>query len=74
MCQLGHGFFFTLFYLKDDYEPTLKRGPWFIREHFLSIKPREPNFRPTLANITSEAVWIRFNELTIEYYNSKALL
>nr|POE96761.1 hypothetical protein CFP56_27427 [Quercus suber] len=42
-----------VFYLKEDFEATLKRGPWFIREHFLSIKPWEPNFRPELTNVTS---------------------
>lgn len=72
--DLEHGFFLTRFYLKEDYEATLRRGPWFIGEHFLSIRPWEPNFRPATANVTSVAVWIRLNELPIEYYNSEALL
>nr|XP_023923989.1 uncharacterized protein LOC112035390 [Quercus suber]POE96202.1 uncharacterized protein CFP56_71380 [Quercus suber] len=72
--DLGHGFFLTRFYLRDDYEAKLKKGPWFIGEHFLSIRPWEPNFHPTSANVTSMVVWIRFNELPIEYYNSEALL
>ena len=72
--DLGNEFFLVMFSGKEDYNAVLEKGPWFIGEHFLSIKPWGPNFRPTLANITSEAVWIRFNELTIEYYNSKALL
>lgn len=72
--DLGHGFFLTRFYLRDDYEAKLKKGPWFIGEHFLSIRPWEPNFRPESANVTSVAVWIRVNELPIEYYNSEALL
>ena len=64
----------TRFYLKEDYEAILRRGPWFIGEHFLSIRPWELNFRPETANVTSVAVWIRLNALPIEYYNSKALL
>ena len=72
--DLGHGFFLTRFYLRDDYEATLKKGPWFIGEHFLSIRPWEPNFHSASANVTSVAIWIRFNELSIEYYNSEALL
>nr|POE64126.1 uncharacterized protein CFP56_08497 [Quercus suber] len=72
--DLEHGFFLTQFYLRDDYEATLKKGPWFIGEHFLSIKPWEPNFHLESANVTSVAVWIRLNGLPIEYYNLEALL
>ncbi|XP_030931012.1 uncharacterized protein LOC115956880 [Quercus lobata] len=72
--DLEQGFFLTRFYLKEDYEATLQRGPWFIGEHFLSIRPWEPNFRPESTNVTSVAVWIRLNGLPIEYYNSEALL
>ena len=72
--DLEQGFFLTRFYLKEDYEAILQRGPWFIGEHFLSIRPWEPNFRPESANVTSVAVWIRLNGLPIEYYNSEALL
>lgn len=72
--DLGHGFFLTRFSLKDDYESILKKGPWFIGEHFLSIRPWEPNFCLASTNVTSVAVWIRLNELPIEYYNPEALL
>ena len=71
--DLGHGFFLTRFYLREDFKTILKRGPWFIGEHFLSIRPWEPNFHPTTANVSSIAVWIRLNELPIEYYNAEAL-
>ena len=72
--DLEQGFFLTRFYLKKDYEATLQRGPGFIGEHFLSIRPWEPNFRSESANVTSVAVWIRLNGLPIKYYNSEALL
>ncbi|XP_023926069.1 uncharacterized protein LOC112037459 [Quercus suber] len=72
--DLEHGFYLTRFSLKDDYEAILKKGPWFIRENFLSIRPWEPDFRPALANVTSIAVWIRIKELPIEYYNPEALI
>ena len=71
---LGHGFFLVWLSLKEDYEAVLKNGPWFIGEHFLSIRPWEPNFRPASANVSSIAVWVRLNELPIEYYNAKVLL
>nr|POE60561.1 uncharacterized protein CFP56_66079 [Quercus suber] len=72
--DLGHEFFLTRFSLKDDYESILKKGPWFIGGNFLSIRPWEPDFHPASANVASVAVWIRLNELPIEYYNPEALL
>ena len=72
--DLGHGFFLMRFSLREDYEATLKRGPWSIGEHFLSIRPWELDFDPASANVSTVAVWIRLNELLIEYYNAKALL
>ena len=69
--DLGHGFFLIRFSLREDYEATLKRGPWFIGEHFLSIRPWEPDFRPATANVSSVAVWIRLNELPIEYHSAR---
>ncbi|XP_050242106.1 uncharacterized protein At4g02000-like [Quercus robur] len=72
--DLEHGFYLTHFSLKDDYETILKKGPWFIGENFLSIRPWEPDFRPASANITSIAVWIWLKKLPMEYYNPEALL
>ncbi|KAF3948104.1 hypothetical protein CMV_025856 [Castanea mollissima] len=37
--DLGHGFFLVRLSLKEDYENILRKGPWFIGEHFLSIRP-----------------------------------
>ena len=51
----------------------LRNDPWFIGENFLSIRPWEPNFKPTEANISSLAIWVRLNELPIEYYHVEAL-
>lgn len=72
--DLSHGFFLTRFSLREDYEAMLKRGPWFIGEHFLSIRPWKPDFSLATANVSSVAVWIRLNELPIEYYHAEALL
>ena len=51
----------------------LEKGPWFIGENFLSIRPWEPYFKTSTASVTSIAVWIRFNELPIEYYETQTL-
>ena len=71
--NLGNGFFLVRLSLKEDFENVLKKGPWFIGGHFLSLRPWEPDFRPTSANVSLVAVWVRLNELPIEYYNAKAL-
>nr|POE67859.1 hypothetical protein CFP56_62031 [Quercus suber] len=71
--DLGHGFFLTRLSLGEDYEIFLRKGPWFIGDHFLSIRPWEPDFKPALANVSSIVVWIRLNELPFEYYNAEAL-
>nr|POE67861.1 hypothetical protein CFP56_62033 [Quercus suber] len=71
--DLGHGFFLTRLSLGEDYENVLRKGLWFIGDHFLSIRPWEPDFKPVLASVSSIVVWIRLNELPIEYYNAEAL-
>nr|POE70613.1 hypothetical protein CFP56_40930 [Quercus suber] len=71
--DLGKEFFLTWFNCKEDHDKVLRNGPWFIRDHFLSICPWEPNFKPSSTNVSSIAVWIRLNELPIEYYEVEVL-
>ena len=71
--HLGRGFFLVWLSLKEDVENVLKKGSWFIGGHFLSIRPWEPNFKASSTNVSSAALWIRLNELPIEYYNVEAL-
>ena len=51
----------------------LKGGPWFIGEHFLSLRPWVPNFRASEASVSSVAVWVRLPELPVEYYHKDSL-
>lgn len=37
--DLGKDFFLVQFGLKDDFSSVLEKGPWFVGEHFLSIRP-----------------------------------
>nr|POE81054.1 uncharacterized protein CFP56_55205 [Quercus suber] len=66
-------FYLIRFSLREDHDLVLKNGPWFIGEHFLSVRPWVPNFRPDVANIAAVAVWVRLPHLPIEYYNAEAL-
>lgn len=71
--DLGYGFFLVRFYSKEDLEMVIKRGPWFIGDHFLSLRPWEPFFKPSSAKVSLIAVWIRLNEIPIELYEMKVL-
>ncbi|KAL0002179.1 hypothetical protein SO802_015960 [Lithocarpus litseifolius] len=71
--DLGNEFFLTRFSLKEDLDAVLRRGPWFIGEHFLSIRPWEPFFKPEAANVSSIAVWVRLHALPIELYDAEVL-
>nr|POE63933.1 hypothetical protein CFP56_01971 [Quercus suber] len=53
--------------MESDEVRELKEG-----ENFLSIRPWEPNFKLATAVVSLVAVWVKFNELPIEYYDSEA--
>ena len=72
--DLGEGFFLIRFDSRNSFEEVLKGGPWFIGEHFLSLRPWSPNFRASEASVSSIAVWVRLPELPVEYYHKEALL
>nr|POF12125.1 uncharacterized protein CFP56_08886 [Quercus suber] len=54
-------------------ERVLDKGPWFIGENFLSVRPWEPNFKPSMADTAFIAIWVHINELPIEYYEPTIL-
>nr|POF19456.1 hypothetical protein CFP56_61683 [Quercus suber] len=69
--DLGIGFFLVRFYSKEDLDSVLKKGPWFIGDQFLSIRPWEPFFKPSTVNVSLIVVWIRLYELPIELYEAE---
>ncbi|XP_065633884.1 uncharacterized protein LOC136069370 [Quercus suber] len=70
---LGRGFFLIHLSCNDDFDKVLRGGPWFIGEHFLAIKLWEPYFKASEAKLTSVAIWVRFPELPIEFYDASVL-
>ena len=72
--DLGLGFFLIRFDSQSGFEDVLKRGPWFIGEHFLSLRPWVPNFRASAASVKTVAIWVRLPELPVEYYHKDSLL
>ena len=73
MLTLERIFFLIKFSEDSYYNKVVRGGPWFIREHFLAIKPWEPYFKASKATFSLVAVWMKFPELPIEFYDSSVL-
>ena len=71
--DLSHRFFLVRFFSKEDLNSVLRRGPWFLGDHFFSIRPWDPFFKPSTANISLVSVWILLYELPIELYEAEIL-
>ena len=42
--------------LREDFKNVLRKGSWFVGDHFLSIRPWESDFKLSLSNVSSIAV------------------
>ena len=47
--------------------------PWFVGDHYLHVQAWEVDFHPHVAKISTTAVWIRLEQLPIEYYHPEFL-
>ncbi|XP_050254456.1 uncharacterized protein LOC126700356 [Quercus robur] len=70
---MGKDFFLIRFSNSDDYDKVLRRGSWFVGEHFLAIRLWEPYFKASEAKLSSVAMWVRLPELPIELYDASML-
>lgn len=70
--DLGLGFFLFKFEVKSDFTKVFTGGPWVILDHYLTVRKWKADFKPSVAEDISTAVWVRF-KLPIEYYNEKFL-
>lgn len=73
LIDLEKGFYVARFYSEADYIRVLEGGPWIIMGHYLTVMKWKPNFRPSLATITSTLVWICLPEVPLEYFNEPSL-
>ena len=48
-------------------------GPWFVGDHYLHVQAWEADFHPRMAKISTTTVWIRLEQLPIEYYHLEFL-
>ena len=61
------------FDLSQDYQHALMDGLWFVGDHYLHVQAWEADFNPYVAKISTTAVWIRLEQLPIEYYHPEFL-
>lgn len=71
--DLGEDFFLIKFKLIKDYDKVLKGGPWFIGDHYLTIRTWEPYFKPNATACSKVAVWAHLPQLPIEFYEMGVL-
>ena len=71
--EYGERFLLIRFSNSGDYDKVLRRGPWFVGEHFLAIRSWEPYFKASEAKLSSVAMWVRLPELPIELYDALVL-
>ncbi|XP_021844915.2 uncharacterized protein [Spinacia oleracea] len=71
--DIGKQVYLFKFTQTDDYERALFGGPWFIMGHYLMISTWKPNFRPSVNEFDFMSVWVRIEELPVEYYDKDAL-
>lgn len=74
LLNLGLGFFLVAFACLEDRWKAILGGPYAIDGHFLSLQLWKPKFdvRVAASEIISP-VWIRIDNLPVEFYNHKAL-
>jgi hypothetical protein len=71
--DLSNDYYLVAFSHEEDQYSALMDEPWFIYDHYLTVKEWSPNFHPASDTIKEVAVWLRISGLPIEYYDSRAL-
>ncbi|GMP89357.1 hypothetical protein CsSME_00040977 [Camellia sinensis var. sinensis] len=56
-----------------DYTKVFTGGPWIAMDHYATVRKWQQDFKSDDAEEDTTALWVRFPNLPIEYYNEKAL-
>ncbi|XP_075078982.1 uncharacterized protein LOC142164657 [Nicotiana tabacum] len=73
LIDLGSEFFLIKFKKEENMMTTLHGGPWFILNHFLSVRRWEPKFIASSTQLTYSALWMRLPVLPTEFYDLEIL-
>lgn len=71
--DLGHGFFLVKFDEKGDRMKVIKRGPWMLFDHYLSVSIWSLNFVSSSTKIEKTLAWVRIPCLNVRYYDENVL-
>lgn len=67
--DVGHGVYVVRFANIAERERALYGGPWIIADHYLAVTTWFHNFDPETYSISKLAVWVRFPNMPMEYYD-----
>ncbi|KAL7163194.1 hypothetical protein ACSBR2_039315 [Camellia fascicularis] len=59
--------------MMDDYTKVYTGGPWIAMDHYVTVRKWQQDFKSDDAEEDTTAIWVRFPNLPIEYYNEKVL-
>ncbi|XP_028086504.1 uncharacterized protein LOC114287372 [Camellia sinensis] len=71
--DIGNGFFIVKFDMVEDYTKVYTGGPWIVLDHYVTVRKWQQDFKSDDAEEDTTAIWVRFPNLPIEYYNEKVL-
>ncbi|KAL7202045.1 hypothetical protein ACSBR1_033676 [Camellia fascicularis] len=71
--DIGNGFFIVKFEMMEDYTKVFTGGPWIVLDRYVTVRKWQPDFKSDEAEADTTAVWVRFPNLPIEYYDEKVL-
>ena len=73
LIDIEYDFFIMCFDVLKDYHHTLMDGLWFVGEQYLHVQAWEADLHPHIAKISTTRIWIRLEQLPIEYYHPEFL-
>ncbi|XP_028052338.1 uncharacterized protein LOC114256851 [Camellia sinensis] len=71
--DIGNGFFIVKFEVMEDYAKVFTGGPWIVMDRYVTVRKWQPDFKSDEAEEDTTAIWVRFPNLPIEYYDEKVL-
>ncbi|KAL7206159.1 hypothetical protein ACSBR2_018967 [Camellia fascicularis] len=70
--DIGNGFFIVKFEVMEDYSKVFTGGPWVVMDRYVTVQKWQPDFKSDEAEEDTTAIWVRFPNLPIEYYDEKS--
>ena len=74
LIAIYNGFFLAKFSSEEDYDYKRFEGPWWIFNHYLTVKQWQHDFDPNQSTLRSLLVWVRIPCLPIECFDYNFLM